>query len=65
MSEKVEWRVGYYDDERKFRAGADGAATVFGKTRAQQLARKLGPHYRLFHWQTMLEPDEYPEERNP
>lgn len=59
MSELVEWNVGYHDDQGAFHQAADGAATVFGESRAKQLAKKLGHPYRLFHWRSKLEPAEH------
>jgi hypothetical protein len=56
-TETVEWMVGHYDEQGRFVSTRDGAQSVFGKTRAEKLAKKRGPEWSLFHWKTMLSPE--------
>jgi hypothetical protein len=59
MSEQVEWRVLWTDEHGTIHNGMDGAQSMFGLTRAQALAKKLGPPWRVAHRATMLSPDEH------
>lgn len=47
MSEKVEWKIGYKDEQGKLVFLTAGAQTLFGKTTAEKLVKKLGPPWEL------------------
>ncbi len=55
--ETVEWQVGHLDTEGRYQFTRDGAQSVFSKTRAENLAKKRGPEWSLFHWKTNLSPE--------
>lgn len=54
--ELVEWMVGHYDEQGRLVTTRDGAQSVFGKSRAEKLAKKRGPQWSLFHYRTNLSP---------
>jgi hypothetical protein len=59
MSEQVEWRVLWEDEGGVIHNGMDGAQSMFGLTRAKDLAKKLGPPWQVKHRTTLLTPDEH------
>ncbi len=59
MTEQVEWRVLWQDEHGTIHNGVDGAQSMFGLTRAKDLAKKLGPPWEVKHRATMLSPDEH------
>jgi len=59
MGEQVEWRVLWEDEHGTVHNGMDGAQSMFGLTRAKDLAKRLGPPWRVAHRATMLTPEEH------
>lgn len=60
MSEQVEWEIVHLADEGPKRHN-EGAQSRFGLTRAQGIAKTLGPPWYVIHHQTQLQPDEHAE----
>jgi hypothetical protein len=59
MSEQVEWRVMWEDEHGTWHNAQDGAQTLFGLTRAKELAQKLGAPWQVRHRASLLSPDEH------
>lgn len=56
-AELIEWCIVKQEPERLLRH-SEGAQTVFGLTRARQIAKKLGPSWRIRHIDTQKPPEE-------
>lgn len=57
--DKVEWLVGYRDDKGTLITGMDGAQSVFSKSSAEKLAKKLGGKWSLWHMASLLSPEDH------
>ena len=60
MSEVVEWQVGYKTEDGELETLFAGAQSVFSRSRGEELVKKLGPPWRLWHYLTK-EPDKVKE----
>ena len=49
MSERVEWVIGRKLPDGTLETVNDGAQSVFGMSRAEKVAEKLGPPWGVFH----------------
>ena len=49
MSEKVEWVIGRPTPDGELEIISDGAQSIFGRTRAEKVAEKLGPPWGVYH----------------
>lgn len=64
MGELVEWRVIWTDEHGTIHNASDGAQSIFGLTRAKDLAKRLGPPWQAVHRTTMLPPDAHQAEQS-
>ena len=62
MSELVEWLVGFKNDQGELETAQAGAQTVFGRSIAEKLVKRLGPPWGIYHYQSKLSPDEHMKE---
>lgn len=59
MSELVEWEVLHVEQSGRIARYSEGAQTRFGLTRAHQIAKELGPPWKVNHYHTLVPPEEH------
>lgn len=57
MSERVEWEVLHVDIHGRIKRHNEGAQFRFGLSRAQQIAKALGPPWVVNHFYTLAHPE--------
>jgi hypothetical protein len=57
--DKVEWLVGYKDEQGVLHTAQNGAQSVFSRSSAQKLAKQQGAPWDLFHFESLLSPEEH------
>jgi hypothetical protein len=57
--DKVEWMVGYVNDNGAFVSTSDGAQSVFSRSAAEKFSKRLGEKWGLFHYETLLSPSRH------